>query len=479
MKTEFSENVILSICISSYNKGQKCIDLINKILKLDDDRIDIIVCDDCSDEDTVNMLRNLHVSKVKVFFNQSNIGACPNWYETIDHGDGKYLLHVLDRDYIDISVLNDLLDRLEHSNIGIGYIGNLFACPAKRKTRQIYESYRPGEDTASEIGGIPLHPTGFFISRDIWKSNDFKKYFYNEMTYGIYPHSYLMGIVGLHNEILLVRRNFCRYVYSQTSKSLFYRKKRHVRYWWEPGRILDTSIKMIYELCRYFKKDQFKAALVENVFADALFRGTIGYQTVVFDKRQMAHYSKNTQKVTLNRLLAINFVYTVRYLFMKNKLGLGGHLFCLRILKASLDNVKNISGSYKKIITRLKDENIKKQEFYNVFYEWMKIHNSGRKLSEYFMDHGYRRIAVYGMMELGELICDELNGDGNVSVEYVIDRDKRGEYKGLCVLSPDDDLPDIDVIVVTAIHYLNEIEEAMKDRVKCPIISLEDVVYGM
>ena len=40
-----------------------------------------------------------------------------------------------------------------------------------------------------------------------------------------------------------------------------------------------------------------------------------------------------------------------------------------------------------------------------------------------------------------------------------------------------DDLPETDVIVVTAIYFYEEIREELSQLVDCPIISLEDVVY--
>ena len=45
------------------------------------------------------------------------------------------------------------------------------------------------------------------------------------------------------------------------------------------------------------------------------------------------------------------------------------------------------------------------------------------------------------------------------------------------VLTPDDDLPEVDLIVVTPVHYFDEIEEMLADKVDCPVISIEDVVY--
>ena len=51
-------------------------------------------------------------------------------------------------------------------------------------------------------------------------------------------------------------------------------------------------------------------------------------------------------------------------------------------------------------------------------------------------------------------------------------------YASFEVLKPDDTLPDVDAIIVTAFFFFDEIEQELEDKIDCPIISIEDVVYG-
>ena len=44
---------------------------------------------------------------------------------------------------------------------------------------------------------------------------------------------------------------------------------------------------------------------------------------------------------------------------------------------------------------------------------------------------------------------------------------------------PNPNLEEVDVIIVTAIHYYDEIEREMSEYVDCPIVSLEDVIYDL
>jgi len=41
----------------------------------------------------------------------------------------------------------------------------------------------------------------------------------------------------------------------------------------------------------------------------------------------------------------------------------------------------------------------------------------------------------------------------------------------------DDSLEDVDVVIVTAITFFDEIETKLSEKLDCPIISLEDILY--
>ena len=81
------------------------------------------------------------------------------------------------------------------------------------------------------------------------------------------------------------------------------------------------------------------------------------------------------------------------------------------------------------------------------------------------------------MGDIGKLLLEELSGS-TINVKYGIDRKATGEGE-VVVVNPDDKLEKVDAIVVTAIAYFDEIEEMLSEKVNCPIISLEDIVYEL
>lgn len=104
------------------------------------------------------------------------------------------------------------------------------------------------------------------------------------------------------------------------------------------------------------------------------------------------------------------------------------------------------------------------------------MHQEGKGLEAYFKRNGYKRIAIYGMSYVGETLLEELKRT-EVQVAYAIDQNKRNIPTDIEVVSAEDFLGDVDAIVVTAISFFDEIKDVLKDKVNCPIISLEDIIY--
>lgn len=113
-----------------------------------------------------------------------------------------------------------------------------------------------------------------------------------------------------------------------------------------------------------------------------------------------------------------------------------------------------------------------------VFNQWMIARQEGKSVADYLKEYGYKTVAIYGMSYLGERLYDELRNSG-IEVKYAIDRNAEGICTELDVYTPEDDLPEVDLIIVTAVYYYDEIEEMLGDMVDCVISSLEDIVYEM
>ena len=108
--------------------------------------------------------------------------------------------------------------------------------------------------------------------------------------------------------------------------------------------------------------------------------------------------------------------------------------------------------------------------------QWVKVKQENKSIVKYLEKQGYKEVAIYGMNYVGETLLRELEGS-NIKVMYGIDKNAANIRSDIEIKTPDSELPMVDVIIVTAITFFEEIEEALYSKIDCPILSMEDILY--
>lgn len=124
-------------------------------------------------------------------------------------------------------------------------------------------------------------------------------------------------------------------------------------------------------------------------------------------------------------------------------------------------------------------KNIRTEKFvsyYHILNRWMELRESGLTLAEELKNAGYGRVAIYGMGDLGKHLYWELK-NSDIVIPYAIDSNKTLKLEGLKIIAPEEYLEEADAVVVTAAYEFSKIEEKLSGKIKCPIISLEDLIY--
>ena len=125
-----NKNVILSIFIATYNRKEIVVDKIKELLKIQSNEFDVYVLDDASNDGTDEALKKIDDHRLHVDKNNSRIGvlkdgAMTNWYRLLEMCDGKFALHLNDRDLIDAEGVVELIKFLEDHPTLTGGICNL------------------------------------------------------------------------------------------------------------------------------------------------------------------------------------------------------------------------------------------------------------------------------------------------------------------------------------------------------------------
>lgn len=132
------------------------------------------------------------------------------------------------------------------------------------------------------------------------------------------------------------------------------------------------------------------------------------------------------------------------------------------------------------IVSKNKDKTIQKyKKYYAMLLAWMEILENGKSLSSYLKKTGLKNIAVYGGRNAGKHFAKQLL-ESEVTIRYIIDKaDLSGDITSLPVYHLHDELPAVDGIIVTPIWDYQSIKNELEKIVKCPIISLEDIIAGV
>lgn len=116
------KNIIVSVCMVTYNHEKFIRHAITSVLNQKTSfEFEIIVGDDCSKDDTVEVIKQLqkeNPSRIRLIERKENIGMCVNSYDVRCHAKGKYIAMLEGDDYwIDPNKLQKQVEYLEeHSN---------------------------------------------------------------------------------------------------------------------------------------------------------------------------------------------------------------------------------------------------------------------------------------------------------------------------------------------------------------------------
>lgn len=89
----------ISVCIPAYNRAHLIGATVRSVLAQNYDDYEIVVSDNCSSDDTVEVVRRFGDSRIKVFRNERNLGMYPNFNRCIERTTGEYIKFLLSDDY--------------------------------------------------------------------------------------------------------------------------------------------------------------------------------------------------------------------------------------------------------------------------------------------------------------------------------------------------------------------------------------------
>ena len=105
-------NPLVAICIPTYNGVnyiKKCID---SCLAQTYTNIEIIICDDCSTDNSIELIKVLSQKdqRIKFYENSSNLGLVGNWNATLRHSSGEFIKWLFQDDWMAPNAIEEFVD---------------------------------------------------------------------------------------------------------------------------------------------------------------------------------------------------------------------------------------------------------------------------------------------------------------------------------------------------------------------------------
>lgn len=128
-----------------------------------------------------------------------------------------------------------------------------------------------------------------------------------------------------------------------------------------------------------------------------------------------------------------------------------------------------------KYIKKLKLRARKERGLFFLMNQWIGLKQDNQQIETYFQRNNYQRIAVYGMGFVGMRLIKELRNT-NLNIIYGIDQNATNISSDLKLLTLEDELPEVDVIIVTVLGSFQEIYDKLSTKIKCDIVAIEDII---
>lgn len=119
----------------------------------------------------------------------------------------------------------------------------------------------------------------------------------------------------------------------------------------------------------------------------------------------------------------------------------------------------------------------KNRALFDLLTQWIAAGQRDESIPAYLKEHGYKKVAIYGMADMGKLLYAELQ-DSEVEVAYVVDRRKNlgiGD-PSLKVYHKIAELPPVDAVIVTALFDYNKIANEFYGKYNFDVLSIEEII---
>ncbi|WP_317368210.1 glycosyltransferase family 2 protein [uncultured Tyzzerella sp.] len=174
-------NILLSICIPTYNRADTVYKSVKKYLEFIPENVEVVVSDNGSQDNTVELLKSINDKRFKLYKNRENKGFSYNLTKVIRVAKGDFALIMSDEDTIDDSMLEEVLITLSDK-----YVKDNISAVVFNSFIENNENFTKEDEFMNLIYGRVSYMSGILYNKLKMDSYDF------EVLDTLYPHIFIL-----------------------------------------------------------------------------------------------------------------------------------------------------------------------------------------------------------------------------------------------------------------------------------------------
>lgn len=155
----FMEKPLVSVCIPAYNNGAYIRETIDSILNQTYSNLELVICDDNSRDNTVEIIESIEDPRMKLYKNEKNLGMAGNWNHCLKKCSGEFIKLICADDLLREDCLEKEVEALLANPTAIMVESDTKLLDLKGKSKGFYKRYK----TRGLEKGRKIAREGFFL----------------------------------------------------------------------------------------------------------------------------------------------------------------------------------------------------------------------------------------------------------------------------------------------------------------------------
>jgi glycosyltransferase involved in cell wall biosynthesis len=313
------DHPFISIAISTYNRSNRIYHLVQNILKYEGNEIEVVVLNNASTDDTVELLGLIDDSRFRLINYKQNVGGLLGTLNVLLEAKGDYVFVCLDKDFVDYNFIGIILKKLSYykdKNVVFG------KCVNNINISSDDVFYDNQSDIISNLVYIGEHPTGlFFRTKELVSLQIISDIRTIYLNFAFNSELIKAELSNLGNALQLNVPCFSTES-SEDSANEVSKTYNSTNLFFHPNfRVIELN-NYLTSLNSLKLKINLSSKLSLKIYSNILYASTFGYRIILLNSNICNHYSIKPVKLKFINLIGYNYLVTRNFLsqnYTKNK----------------------------------------------------------------------------------------------------------------------------------------------------------------